>query len=201
MRNRCSFSTNTTSQKGKRSGCGRRKGEKKEGGKKERKLAGVEEDEHKASALSAWLSPLSPSLLPQHPFSLLCLLEQFATPLVSCGCWVLFNAHKPQHASQTETEWLPSLLRLHLHLHLHLHTPLPCLWLVVLFTAALQGSGGTCRWTFAPRSKVRAPTAMPSCLNSSCVCTMNGKPRHLTDAGLANGSDNDHRLDHGFNSL
>ena len=100
-------------------------GEKKERRKKtrrkeERKLAGVEGDEHKAFALSAWLSPLSPSLLPQHPFSLLCLLEQVATPLVSCGCWVLFNAHKPQHASQTETEWSPSLLRLHLHLHLHL---------------------------------------------------------------------------------
>ena len=80
-------------------------------------------------------------------------LSNLQPPLVSCGCWVLFNAHKPQHASQTETEWLPSLLRLHLHLHLHLHTPLPCLWLVVLFTAALQGSGGTCRWTFAPLAR------------------------------------------------
>ena len=80
MRNRCSFSTNTTSQKGKRSGCGRRKGEKKEGGKKERKLAGVEEDEHKASALSAWLSPLSPSLL-------------LSTPSPSCAC--LSNLQPP----------------------------------------------------------------------------------------------------------
>ena len=116
MRNRCSFSTNTTSQKGKRSGCGREE-EKKGRKERERKLAGVEGDEHKASALSLAQPPFSlPS--PQHPFSLLSLLEQFATPLVSCGCWVLFNTHKPQHTSQTETEWLPSLLRLHLHLHL-----------------------------------------------------------------------------------
>ena len=62
-------------------------------------------------------------------------------------------------------------------------------------------------WRYMPMDfcttlkSAHAPTAMPSCLNSSCVCTMNGKPRHLTDAGLANGSDNDHRLDHGFNSL
>ena len=186
-------------------------GEKKERRKKtrrkeERKLAGVEGDEHKAFALSAWLSPLSPSLLPQHPFSLLCLLEQFATP--PCFLWLLGFVQCTQATAREPNRNRVVAISFALAFALALalarspsNTPLPCLWLVVLFTAALQGSGGTCRWTFAPRSKVRAPTAMPSCLNSSCVCTINDKPRHLTDAGLANGSDNDHRLDHGFNSL